>query len=85
MVSLSNHDHGKDTLVSLLVVLNPLAFALHNACDLVDPRWARRQGEARCPYRLFEHLRSITAYLLFPSWNALLRTILTGVPPPQPS
>ena len=35
--------------------------------------------------RLFEHLRSVTAYFLFPSWHSLLRTIITGLPPPQPA
>jgi len=78
-----NFGHGKDTLASLLVVLNLLAFAFHNACDLVDQRWKAARQKLAARQRLFEHARSITAYLLFPSWNALLRTILTGVPPPQ--
>ncbi|MCF8506902.1 MAG: hypothetical protein K9G59_18490 [Caulobacter sp.] len=34
--------------------------------------------------RLFEHIRTITAYLVFPSWGSLFRTIRTGRPPPQP-
>jgi len=80
-----NFGHGKDTLASLLVVLNLLAFALHNTCDLVDPRWQAAKAKLGARYRLFEHIRSITAYIVFPSWNALLRTILTGVPPPQTS
>ena len=82
MVSLSNHGHGKDTLASLLVVLNLLAFAMHNACDLIDPRWQAAKQTLSARYRLFEHIRSITTYLVFPSWDSLLRTILTGVPPP---
>ncbi|MBB4268087.1 hypothetical protein GGD89_003741, partial [Roseospira visakhapatnamensis] len=34
--------------------------------------------------RMFTHLATITAYLVFPSWSALMRTLTTGVPPPQP-
>ena len=34
---------------------------------------------------LFEHIRSVTAYFLFPSWHSLLRTIITGMPPHQPA
>ena len=33
--------------------------------------------------RLFEHIRTITAYLVFPSWDSLFRSIRTGLPPPQ--
>ncbi|MDE2915453.1 MAG: hypothetical protein OXL68_21365 [Paracoccaceae bacterium] len=28
--------HGKETLASVLVVLNLLAFAMHGACDLFE-------------------------------------------------
>lgn len=79
-----NFGHGKDTLASLLVVLNLLAFAMHNACDLSESRWQKARERLGARARLFEHLRSITAYHLFPSWNSLLRTIITGLPPPKP-
>lgn len=78
-----NFGHGKDTLASLLVVLNLLAFAMHTACDLLVSTWEDARKSRGSRKRFFEHLRTITAYLLFPTWNALLRTILTGVPPPQ--
>lgn len=29
------------------------------------------------------HLRTITAYIVFPSWDSLFRSIRTGMPPPQ--
>jgi hypothetical protein len=79
-----NFGHGKDTLASVLVVLNLLAFAMHNACDLIEGLWQKARERLGARARLFEHLRSITTYHLFPSWHSLLRTILTGVPPPQP-
>jgi len=79
-----NFGHGKETLASVLVALNLLAFAMHNACDLIAERWRQARARLGARARLFEHIRSITAYHLFPSWNSLLRTIITGLPPPLP-
>ena len=79
-----NFGHGKDTLAGVLVALNLLAFAMHNACDLIETQWQKARERLGARARLFEHVRSITAYHLFPSWHSLPRTILTGVPPPQP-
>jgi hypothetical protein len=77
--------HGKDTLASLLVALNLLAFAMHGACDLLVAAWEDARNSRGSRKRFFEHLRTITAYLVFPTWQALLRTILTGRPPPAPA
>ena len=79
-----NFGHGKDTLASLLVVLNLLAFAMHNACDLVEGSWQEGRQKVGAKMRLFEHIRTVTAYFVFPSWGSLFRTIRTGRPPPQP-
>ena len=78
-----NFGHGKDTLASLLVALNLLAFAMHNACDLAEHRWQMAREKLGARSRLFAHLWSITAYHVFPSWASLMRTICSGVPPPQ--
>jgi hypothetical protein len=77
--------HGKDTLASLLVVFNLLAFAMHGACDFLVAAWKDARKSRGSRKRFFEHLRTITAYIVFASWNSLIRTILTGVPPPAPS
>lgn len=78
-----NFGHGKVTLASLLVALNLLAFAMHNACDPMVRRWQEARRKLGARNRLFNHIRSISAYHVFPSWNALMRTIVTGVPPPN--
>lgn len=78
-----NFGHGKDTLASLLVSLNLLAFAMHNACDLLEYRWQKAREKLGARSRLFAHIWSISAYHVFPSWSALMRTIISGVPPPQ--
>jgi hypothetical protein len=78
-----NFGHGKQTLASVLVALNLLAFAIHNACTLMEPTWQAAWQLLGARTRLFEHIRTITAYLVFPSWDSLFRSIRTGVPPPQ--
>ena len=55
-----NFGHGKDTLASVLVVLNLLAFALHAACDLAETQWQQARQRLGARIRVFEHLRTIT-------------------------
>ena len=79
-----NFGHGNDTLAGVLVVLNLLAFSLHSACELAETLWQsarRRLGTRR---RLFEHLRTVTEYRLFPDWNNLLSLLATGGTAAQP-
>jgi hypothetical protein len=67
--------HGKETLANVLVALNLLAFAFHAAAYLTVLAW-RAAVIARGPrYRFFEHLRTITAYVVFQHWDHLLQSI----------
>ena len=67
--------HGKETLANVLVTLNLLAFAFHTAAYLAALAW-RAAVIARGPkYRFFEHLRTITTYVVFQDWDHLLRSI----------
>ena len=79
-----NFGHGKDTLASVLVVLNLLAFALHAACELTEGRWQQARQRLGTRRSLFEHLRTITQYQVFPSWNALITLLATGGTAAQP-
>ena len=76
--------HGRETLASVLVVLNLLAFALHTACDLAEALWqqARQRLGTRC--RLFEHLRTVTECQAFPDRSALMTLLATGGTAAQP-
>ena len=70
-----NFGHGKKTLASVLVTLNLLAFAFHTAAYLGVLAW-RTAVIARGPtYRFFEHLRTITVYVVFEDWSHLLQSI----------
>ena len=72
--------HGQETLANVLVFLNLLAFALHTVCELTETlsQGARRRIKPR--KRLFEHLRILTQYRVFPSWCAFMALIATGDP-----
>jgi hypothetical protein len=78
-----NFGHGKETLASVLVTLNLLAFALHTAARLALLAWRRAVIARGATYRFFEHLRTVTAYVVFENWDHLLRSIeAAAVRPP---
>jgi hypothetical protein len=70
-----NFGHGKETLASVLVVLNLLAFGFHTAAMLAVLAWRQAVIARGATYRFFEHLRTITAYVIFQDWDHLLRSI----------
>jgi hypothetical protein len=70
-----NFGHGKDTLASVLVVLNLLAFAYHTLASLAVSAWRAAVAAKGATYRFFEHLRTITAYVVFQDWPHLLNSI----------
>jgi hypothetical protein len=77
-----NFGHGRQNLSALMATMNLIAFAMHTVADLVDAAWAAARAAVGTRRRFFEDLRSITAYLVFPTWEALIRTLCTGTPPP---
>jgi hypothetical protein len=70
-----NFGHGKDTLASVLVVLNLLAFAYHTVAALAVLAWRTALAAKGAVYRFFEHLRTITTYVVFQNWAHLLHAI----------
>ncbi len=70
-----NFGHGKKTLASILVTLNLLAFAFHTVSQLCVLAWRAAMAAKGARYRFFEHLRTITAYIVFDNWNHLLQSI----------
>jgi len=78
-----NFGHGKNTLASVLVTLNLLAFAYHTVSQLCVLAWRKAMETWVARYQFFEQLRSITTYIVFPDWTSLLNTIAdpTARPP----
>ena len=55
---------------------------MHTASGLIETAWRRARRATGTRMRLFERLRTIAAYHVFPSWRALVTTPITGLPPP---
>jgi hypothetical protein len=77
-----NFGHGKNNLSAVFVSLNLLAFAFHTVCDLAEDLWRRAMEKMGTRGRFFENLRSITTFVIFPTWEDLLGTLAFARPPP---
>ena len=76
-----NFGHGRQNLSAVLATLNLLAFACHTACDLADRAWKPARRELVTRQGFFHALRTLTSYLVFPSWENLLETMAFSRPP----
>ena len=79
-----SYGHGKQNLAALLVTLNLLAFAFHTVCDHAEELWRKARSKASSRAQFFNRLVAVTSFLIFPSWNDLVRTLAFLQPPPQP-
>ena len=79
-----NFGHGKSHLSATLASFNLLAFAIHAAAELTDEAWSLALKAAGARARFFNHLRSLTVFILFPSWESLLATLAFQTTPPRP-
>jgi hypothetical protein len=78
-----NFGHGKHNLAMTFAAMNLLAFAFHTVCDCLESLWQKAREAKRARKRLFEHIRTITAYLVFPDWQTLMTTLIQSKPPPE--
>ena len=77
-----NFGHGKQKLAMMFAAMNLLAFAIHAVCDCLERIWIAARTAKRARKRFFEHIRTITAYLVFPDWQTLMQTLIDAKPPP---
>jgi len=66
-----NFGHGKQHL------------AIHTVCDCLEQLWINARTAKRARTRFFEHIRTITAYLVFPDWTTLMQPLIDSKPPPD--
>ena len=78
-----NFGHGKENLAMMFAAMNLLAFAFHTVCDCLEGLWTKAREAKRARKRFFEHIRTITAYLVFPDWKTLMTTLINSKPPPE--
>jgi hypothetical protein len=80
-----NFGHGKQNLAAVLATLNLLAFACQTVCELGERAWKAARRELITRQGFFQALRTLTSYLVFPSWDDMLATIaFTRRPPLRP-
>jgi hypothetical protein len=78
-----NFGHGKQNLAMMFAAMNLLAFAIHTVCDCLEQLWINARTAKRARKRFFEHIKTITAYLVFPDWETLMQTLIDSKPPPK--
>ena len=61
----------------MFAAMNLLAFAFHTVCDCLEDLWIKARQTKRARKRFFEHMRTISAYLVFPDWTTLMTTLMT--------
>lgn len=79
-----NFGHGQQFLASFLLTLNLLAFLLHTVLQLTDPLYQQIRAELGSRTTFFADLRTLTRYLLFPDWHALLAFMAAQLELPLP-
>jgi hypothetical protein len=67
----------------LFAAMNLLAFAFHTVCDVIEDLWRKARQAKGSRQRFFEHVRTVTAYLVFPNWDIFLQTLIASKPPPD--
>lgn len=77
-----NFGHGETFLAMTLAALNLIAFAWHTAMDLLEPPWRAAREAAAKRTSFFAHIVTLTAYVVFPSWQVFLESLATFTIPP---
>jgi len=77
-----NFGHGKKYLARVFAVMNLLAFAFHTACDCMETLWHQARQKLATRSGFFRDFHAICAYIVFPSWESLMRTLASGNAPP---
>jgi len=77
-----NFGHGQHHLSAVLATLNLLAFALHTVCDLAKGLWRQAHDRIGPRMRFFQHLRTLTDYEVFSTWQRLLEKMAFPRGPP---
>jgi hypothetical protein len=72
-----NFGHGKKNLSQMFAAMNLLAFAFHTVCDSLEQPWIQARTAKGSRLRFFQDVRTLTAYILFPSWSSFMNTITT--------
>ena len=81
-----NYGHGQQHLSSVLASLIILAFLVHTVLEWMDDQYQLLRRKLPSRQRLFGDIRTLTSYLCFENWEALMTFMLQSFEPapPQP-
>jgi hypothetical protein len=79
-----NFGHGQKHLSSLLASLIILAFLTHTVMEWMDDKYQLLRKKLPSRKRLFNDIRTLTSYLCFETWDALMDFMLKSFEPPPP-
>jgi len=74
-----NFGHGKEYLSSLLAAMNILAFLFHSFMTFCDESYRLIRAELPTRKTFFEHIRTLTYYINFSSWAAMMDFMMRGL------
>lgn len=74
-----NFGHGKQHLSSLLVTMNILAFLFHLFLTFCDASYCLIRSHLPTRKIFFEHVRALTCYICFASWETLMDFMMRGL------
>jgi hypothetical protein len=77
-----NFGHGRKHLSSLLASLIILAFLTHTVLEWMDDKYQLLRKKLPSRQRLFSDIRTLTSYLCFDTWEALMDFMLDSFKPP---
>ena len=76
-----NYGHGQQHLSSVLASLIILAFLVHTVLEWMDDQYQLLRRKLPSRQRLFSDIRTLTSYLCFESWEALMTFMLQSFEP----
>jgi hypothetical protein len=76
-----NFGHGQKHLSATLLTLNLLAFLFHTVLHLVDTTYQKIRQQRGTRQGFFQDIMSLTKYLLFEGWQALISFMLADSSP----
>ncbi|CAK0773578.1 transposase [Gammaproteobacteria bacterium] len=81
-----NYGHGQEYLSSLLACLIILAFLVHTVLEWMDSKYCLLRQKLSSRRRFFNDIRTLTSYLYFSGWDALMDFMLNSfdAPPSKP-
>jgi len=74
-----NFGRGDQHLSSLLAAMNILAFLFHSFLTFCDESYCLIRAHLPTRKIFFEHVRALTCYICFPSWNELMHFMMRGL------